>query len=114
MTDFTTEVAAADALHQKYQDLKKEISKVIVGQDEVVKLVLISLFCKGHSLLIGVPGLAKTLLIKTLADSMNLDFNRVQFTPDLMPSDILGAEILNENRHFHFNKGYTMKIETEI
>jgi MoxR-like ATPase len=105
MTDFTTEVAAADALHQKYQDLKKEISKVIVGQDEVVKLVLISLFCKGHSLLIGVPGLAKTLLIKTLADSMNLDFNRVQFTPDLMPSDILGAETLDKDRNFRFIKG---------
>lgn len=105
MEKFENEVEAANALHKKYEELKKEINKVIVGQDEVVKLVLSSLFCHGHSLLIGVPGLAKTLLIKTVASAMSLNFNRIQFTPDLMPSDILGAETLDKDRNFKFIKG---------
>lgn len=92
-------------LHTDYQTLKKEISKIIVGQDKVVKETLISIFCKGHCLLIGVPGLAKTLLVKTIADTLGLQFNRIQFTPDLMPSDILGSEILNEQKQFQFIKG---------
>jgi MoxR-like ATPase len=85
--------------------LKNEISKVIVGQDQVVKGVLISLFSNGHSLLVGVPGLAKTLLVSTIADVLDLDFKRIQFTPDLMPSDILGAEVLDKDRNFKFNRG---------
>ena len=90
---FTSEVEAADSLHATYKRLSKEISKVIIGQDEVVKLLLISLFSQGHSLLIGVPGLAKTLLINTIASALDLKFNRIQFTPDLMPSDILGTSV---------------------
>jgi MoxR-like ATPase len=105
MNKFANEVEAADALHEKYTSLKTEINKIIVGQDEVVKLVLSSLFCHAHSLLVGVPGLAKTLLIKTVASAMNLDFNRIQFTPDLMPSDIIGAETLDKDRNFKFIKG---------
>jgi len=105
MNKFANEVEAADALHEKYESLKSEINKIIVGQDEVVKLVLSSLFCHAHSLLVGVPGLAKTLLIKTVASAMNLDFNRIQFTPDLMPSDIIGAETLDKDRNFKFIKG---------
>ncbi len=105
MIKFENEVEAADALHNKYVALKTEINKVIVGQDEVVELVLSSLFCHSHSLLIGVPGLAKTLLVKTVASAMNLDFNRIQFTPDLMPSDIIGAETLDKDRNFKFIKG---------
>ncbi len=100
-----SDVARVDALVQQYQQLKKEISKVIVGQDDVVEQVILSIFCKGHSLLVGVPGLAKTLLVNTIADVLGLSFNRIQFTPDLMPSDIVGAEILDENRHFKFVKG---------
>jgi MoxR-like ATPase len=88
-----------------YNALKKEISKVIIGQDEVVKQVLISIFSKGHCLLVGVPGLAKTLLVSSIAQSLGLSFNRIQFTPDLMPSDIIGSEILDESRHFKFIKG---------
>ena len=88
-----------------YQTLKNEIHKVIVGQDEVVEQVLISIFSKGHCLLVGVPGLAKTLLVNTIAQTLGLTFNRIQFTPDLMPSDIIGAEILDENRNFKFIKG---------
>jgi MoxR-like ATPase len=99
------EVEIADALHQSFQKLKKEIHKVIVGQEEVVDLVLMSLFCKGHSLLVGVPGLAKTLLINTISQALHLDFKRIQFTPDLMPSDILGSETLDNNRDFKFVKG---------
>lgn len=76
-----------------------------MGQDDVVKAVLISLFSNGHSLLVGVPGLAKTLLVSTISEVLDLDFKRIQFTPDLMPSDITGSEILDENRHFKFNKG---------
>lgn len=105
MIKFNNDAEAADALHSKYQELKSEINKVIVGQDEVVKLVIISLFSHSHSLLIGVPGLAKTLLINTVSSAMSLNFNRIQFTPDLMPSDILGAETLDSDRNFKFIKG---------
>ena len=96
---------AAENLVQHYKELKNEIHKVIVGQDDVVDQVLISIFSKGHCLLVGVPGLAKTLLVNTIAQTLGLSFNRVQFTPDLMPSDIIGAEILDENRNFKFIKG---------
>ena len=95
----------AENLVKHYNDLKSEIHKVIVGQDDVVDQVLISIFSKGHCLLIGVPGLAKTLLVNTISRTLGLDFNRVQFTPDLMPSDIIGSEILDENRSFNFIKG---------
>lgn len=103
--EFKSDVEAVDALAQSYRDLRKEIGKVIVGQDDVVKSVIIALFSNGHSLLVGVPGLAKTLLVSTIADVLDLDFKRIQFTPDLMPSDIIGSEILNEDRHFRFNRG---------
>jgi len=99
------DVEAVKELGHKYQQLKKEIAKVIIGQQEVVDLLLLSIFCKGHSLLVGVPGLAKTLLINTTSQALGLSFNRIQFTPDLMPSDIIGAEILDENRTFKFIKG---------
>ncbi|MCG8574211.1 MAG: AAA family ATPase [Flavobacteriales bacterium] len=92
-------------LVQKYNALNDEIHKVIVGQEDVVKQVLMSVFSRGHSLLVGVPGLAKTLLIQTISDSLGLSFKRIQFTPDLMPSDIVGSEILDENRNFKFIKG---------
>jgi MoxR-like ATPase len=88
-----------------YKRFKEEISKVIIGQDNVVDQVLMSIFCDGHSLLVGVPGLAKTLLIQTISDCLGLKFNRIQFTPDLMPSDIVGSEILDNNRSFKFLKG---------
>jgi len=94
-----------DLLVKKYNELKSEIHKVIVGQDEVVQQVLMSIFSNGHSLLVGVPGLAKTLLIQTISDSLGLSFKRIQFTPDLMPSDIVGSEILDESRNFKFLKG---------
>jgi MoxR-like ATPase len=102
---YKSDVDAVDAMAQSFKDLKSEIGKVIIGQDDVVKSVIISLFSNGHSLLVGVPGLAKTLLVSTIADVLDLDFKRIQFTPDLMPSDITGSEILDENRHFKFNKG---------
>lgn len=105
MKQFSSEVEAADSLHESYKKLSKEVSKVIIGQDEVVRLLITSIFCQGHSLLIGVPGLAKTLLIHTIASALNLSFNRIQFTPDLMPSDILGAETLDKDRNFQFIKG---------
>lgn len=105
MAEYKSDVEAVDALARSYQELKAEIAKVIVGQEEVVKMVIISLFSNGHSLLVGVPGLAKTLLVSTIAEVLDLDFKRIQFTPDLMPSDITGAEILDEDRHFKFNKG---------
>lgn len=105
MAAFTNDVEGVNLLSSKYNELKHEISKIIVGQDEVIKYVLLSIFCNSHSLLVGVPGLAKTLLVKTVSDVLDLDFKRIQFTPDLMPSDIIGAEILNENRQFQFNKG---------
>ncbi|MBV6474229.1 MAG: hypothetical protein JPMHGGIA_02533 [Saprospiraceae bacterium] len=90
---------------RSYQALRSEIGKIIVGQDEVIKAALISLFSNGHSLLVGVPGLAKTLLINTIAQALDLSFKRIQFTPDLMPSDITGSEVLDEDRHFKFNRG---------
>ncbi|WP_298903540.1 MoxR family ATPase [uncultured Psychroserpens sp.] len=100
-----SDVAAIEQFVKKYNALKTEISKVIVGQDDVVNQILISIFSGGHSLLIGVPGLAKTLMVNTIAQALGLDFKRIQFTPDLMPSDILGSEILDENRQFKFIKG---------
>ncbi|MFN6089893.1 MAG: AAA family ATPase [Cyclobacteriaceae bacterium] len=102
---FTNDVEAADALAQTYLNLKKEIAKIVVGQDDVVRLILTGIFCQGHSLLIGVPGLAKTLLVQTIATSLDLQFKRVQFTPDLMPSDIVGAETMDKERNFQFVKG---------
>jgi len=102
---YQSDVEAVDAFVVKYKELKKEIGKVIVGQDTVVKDVLISIFCRGHCLLVGVPGLAKTLLVNTIAQSLGLSYNRIQFTPDLMPSDITGSEILDESRQFKFIKG---------
>jgi MoxR-like ATPase len=100
-----SDVIAIKQLVTKYNELRKEIKKIIVGQDEVVEQVLISIFSGGHVLLIGVPGLAKTLLVHTVANALGLNFKRIQFTPDLMPSDILGSELLDENRHFKFIKG---------
>lgn len=94
-----------DQLVAHYKDLKNEIHKVIVGQDDVVDQVLISIFSRGHCLLVGVPGLAKTLLVNTISDCLGLSFNRIQFTPDLMPSDIIGSEVLDENRNFKFIQG---------
>lgn len=102
---YKSDVEALDAFVQKYNLLTKEISKVIVGQDDVIKKVLITIFSRGHCLLVGVPGLAKTLLINTISDALGLKFNRIQFTPDLMPSDIIGSEILDENKNFKFIKG---------
>jgi MoxR-like ATPase len=105
MEKFKSDVDAANAMFEANKRLNAEISKVIIGQSEVVKLVLTAIFCQGHSLLVGVPGLAKTLLIHTIASALNLDFKRIQFTPDLMPSDILGSETLDTNRNFKFIKG---------
>jgi len=102
---FKNEVEAVDALHQSFNNIKAEISKVVIGQDDIIKSVLIAIFSNGHCLLVGVPGLAKTLLVQTVASVLDLNFNRIQFTPDLMPSDIIGAEILGEDRHFKFIKG---------
>jgi MoxR-like ATPase len=104
-TKYQSDAAAVDALARSYKTLSAEIGKVIVGQDDVVKAVIISLFSNGHSLLVGVPGLAKTLLISTIAEVLDLDFKRIQFTPDLMPTDITGAEILGEDRKFRFLRG---------
>jgi len=103
--NYKSDVEAVDALAQSYRDLSTEIGKVIVGQKEVVKAVIISLFSNGHCLLVGVPGLAKTLLVSTISEVLDLDFKRIQFTPDLMPSDITGSEILDEDRHFKFIEG---------
>ncbi|KQX04899.1 MoxR family ATPase [Flavobacterium sp. Root420] len=100
-----SDVAAIHNLVQKRNELKSEIAKIIVGQDAVVDQILLCIFSGGHALLIGVPGLAKTLMINTLSQALGLDFKRIQFTPDLMPSDILGSEILDENRQFKFIKG---------
>ena len=100
-----SDVVAVEQFVKKYKDLKQEIAKVIIGQDEVVNQILISVFSGGHSLLIGVPGLAKTLMVNTIAQALGLDFKRIQLTPDLMPSDILGSEILDEKRNFKFIKG---------
>jgi MoxR-like ATPase len=105
MAQFNSDVEAIDALASNYKNLKAEIGKKIIGQNEVIDFVLISLFCDGHSLLVGVPGLAKTLLVNTIADVLDLKFKRVQFTPDLMPSDITGSEIFEQGQGFRFNKG---------
>lgn len=104
-TTYTNDVEAANALHSKYKELKAEIGKVIIGQHEVVDAVLMSIFANGHTLLVGVPGLAKTLLVRTIAEVLDLNFSRIQFTPDLMPSDITGSEILNDKREFSFVRG---------
>lgn len=100
-----SDVAAVENFVKKHGQLKQEIAKLIVGQESVIEQILLSVFSGGHSLLIGVPGLAKTLMVNTIAKALGLDFKRIQFTPDLMPSDILGSEILDENRHFKFIKG---------
>lgn len=103
--NFKNDVEAVDALNQKIDLLQSEIKKRIYGQDEIIKQVLNSLFSRGHCLLIGVPGLAKTLLVNTIAEVLGLKYNRIQFTPDLMPSDIIGTEILDKNREFKFIRG---------
>jgi MoxR-like ATPase len=100
-----SDVAAIQNLVQKQKELKQEIAKIIVGQEAVINQIVLSIFSGGHSLLVGVPGLAKTLMVNTIAQALGLDFKRIQFTPDLMPSDILGSEILDENRNFKFIKG---------
>ena len=105
MKNYSSDVEAVQDLVRSYTKLRAEIGKVIIGQDEVVKDVLISIFSRGHCLLVGVPGLAKTLLVNTIARTLGLTYNRIQFTPDLMPSDIIGSEILDEDRHFKFIKG---------
>jgi len=105
MTKFSSDVDAANALAAGYNKLKTEISHIVIGQEEVVKQVLTGIFCQGHSLLVGVPGLAKTLLVQTIATSLDLQFKRIQFTPDLMPSDIIGAETMDKERNFKFVKG---------
>lgn len=100
-----SDVAAIEKLVQKQKQLKQEIAKIIVGQDEVVNQIVLSIFSGGHALLVGVPGLAKTLMVNTISEALGLNFKRIQFTPDLMPSDILGSEILDETRNFKFIKG---------
>jgi len=102
---FTSDKEGVDQLAKSYRDLSNEISKVIIGQKDVVSTVIISLFSNGHSLLVGVPGLAKTLLVSTISEVLDLEFKRIQFTPDLMPSDITGSEVMDESRNFKFNKG---------
>ncbi len=105
MATYTSDTEAVQALQNKYQELRKAVGNTIVGQQDVVEQLLISILCNGHSLLVGVPGLAKTLLVKTVADVLDLSFKRIQFTPDLMPGDITGSEILEESRQFKFIKG---------
>jgi MoxR-like ATPase len=105
MTKFATDVEAADALAASYKKLTTEIGRVIIGQDKVIRQVITALFCQGHSLLVGVPGLAKTLLVQTIATALDLQFKRIQFTPDLMPSDIVGAETMDKERNFKFVRG---------
>ncbi len=105
MIEYKSDVEALDAFVEKYNALRKQIARVIVGQDMIIKKVLITIFSKGHGLLIGVPGLAKTLLVNTISQTLGLTYSRIQFTPDLMPSDITGIEILDENRQFRFVKG---------
>lgn len=105
MSKFNSDVEAVDALSLKYKALRSEIAKIIVGQDKVIETILIAIFSDGHSLLVGVPGLAKTLLVNTIAEAMDLQFKRVQFTPDLMPSDITGSEIYEQGHGFKFIKG---------
>ncbi|MFN5319365.1 MAG: AAA family ATPase [Bacteroidia bacterium] len=104
-SSYNSDVEGIDALRKKYELLSSEIGKVVIGQDEVVRDVLISIFSRGHCLLVGVPGLAKTLLVTTISRVLGLEYNRIQFTPDLMPSDIVGTEILDESRQFRFIKG---------
>lgn len=103
--NFQSDQAAADKLNELHEALRREIGRIIIGQDKVANLLLNAILCDGHCLLVGVPGLAKTLIIQTVAAVLDLKFSRIQFTPDLMPSDILGSETLNEARHFQFNKG---------
>src|SRR6476620_4343562 len=103
--NFKNDTEAVESFVAKYKQLTTEIGKVIVGQEDTIKNVLISVFSRGHCLLVGVPGLAKTLLVNTIADALGLSFNRIQFTPDLMPGDIIGSEILDEQRNFKFIKG---------
>ena len=105
MTNYNSDIDGAKALVEKYEALRKETAKVIVGQDDVVHQTILSIFCQGHVLLVGVPGLAKTLLVNTIGKALGLSFSRIQFTPDLMPSDIVGTEILDESRQFKFIKG---------
>ena len=102
---YTSDVDGAKALVEKYETLRKEIGKVIVGQHDIIHNTILSIFCQGHVLLVGVPGLAKTLLVNTIGKALGLSFSRIQFTPDLMPSDIVGTEILDESRQFKFIKG---------
>ena len=102
---YKSEIEAVDALSDYYKQIKDEIAEVIIGQDHIVKSVLISIFSNGHCLLVGVPGLAKTLLVQTIAQVLHLSYNRIQFTPDLMPTDIIGSEILGEDRTFKFIPG---------
>lgn len=103
--EFKSDVEALNAFAINYKRLRDEIGKVIIGQDEVIRKVIISIFSRGHCLLVGVPGLAKTLLVNTIAQTLGLKYNRIQFTPDLMPSDIIGTEILDESRNFRFIEG---------
>jgi len=105
MSKYNSDVEAVDALSAKYKVLRQEISKIIVGQDKVIETILIAIFSDGHSLLVGVPGLAKTLLVNTIAEALDLQFKRIQFTPDLMPSDITGSEIYEQGHGFKFIKG---------
>lgn len=105
MQQYASDVEAAQALHASYQKVRKEIGKTVIGQEEVIHFLLTAIFSQGHCLLVGVPGLAKTLLIQTIASTLELNFNRIQFTPDLMPSDILGSETLDQQRNFQFIKG---------
>lgn len=102
---YSSDVEAVEALNESYKKLHSEISKVVIGQDDVIRLLLTAIFCQGHCLLVGVPGLAKTLLIQTMAGVLDLSFNRIQFTPDLMPSDITGSETLDNQRNLKFVKG---------
>lgn len=102
---FSSDKEAVDALAQRYQQTLSEVKTVIIGQDEVVKAVLISVFSNGHCLLVGVPGLAKTLLVQTMGKVLDLSFSRIQFTPDLMPGDITGSEVLDDQKNFRFVKG---------
>ncbi len=105
MANFSSDKEGIDSLAKSYEVLRAEIGKAIVGQHDTVKSCLIAIFCEGHCLLVGVPGLAKTLLVNTISQVLDLDFSRIQFTPDLMPSDITGSEILDQSRNFKFNKG---------
>ena len=105
MSERTSDARAVEEFGGKYKQLKAEIGKVIIGQEQVVDDVLIAIFSRGHGLLVGVPGLAKTLLVNTVGRALGLGFNRIQFTPDLMPSDIIGSEVLDQDRQFRFVKG---------